>query len=84
MSVHDVGKLALPESLLLKRKPLKLGEQGLMTRTPVSARTFYERFMPDDLGAQVKMIVRFKIAALTMAARLAHCPRAKIFRSKRA
>jgi putative nucleotidyltransferase with HDIG domain len=41
--LHDIGKIALPDSILLKPGPLTAEEIGIMRRHPEHARSFIER-----------------------------------------
>lgn len=56
--VHDVGKLALPPSILLKSKPLDVGERSMYDAHAGVGADFVERLMPEHGGTHVN-IVRF-------------------------
>ena len=51
--LHDIGKLALPDSILLKPGPLSVRERELMEAHPVVGEEMAVRLLPDGHGARV-------------------------------
>lgn len=51
--LHDIGKLAMPDSILLKPGPLLPSERELMEAHPVIGEGMAERLLPDGHGVRV-------------------------------